>query len=59
MASHPSVKKRQREVMLRERKLEKAAKRAERVNNANTNVPEGVDSDLIGIVPGPQPVPEY
>jgi hypothetical protein len=58
MASNPSAKKRQREVMLRERKREKAAKRAEKVSSEPVHVPEGVDRDLIGIVAGPQPLPE-
>lgn len=44
--------------MLKERKKEKAAKRAEKLSNEPVDVPEGVDKDLIGIVAGPQPVQE-
>lgn len=58
MASNPSMKKRQRETMLRDRKLEKAAKRAAKLEAPAEVVPEGVDKDLIGIVAGPQPVRE-
>ncbi|MFZ5891468.1 MAG: hypothetical protein ACOY0T_10495 [Myxococcota bacterium] len=52
------MKKRQRETMLRDRKLEKAAKRAAKLEAPAEVVPEGVDKDLIGIVAGPQPVRE-
>ena len=52
--------KRARETQRRERAALKAARRAERKAQAeanNTDVPDGVDPDLVGIVPGPQPLP--
>jgi hypothetical protein len=60
MAGNPSVKKRQREIMLQERQREKAAKRAERRDKDETPGADanGEDPDLAGIVPGPQPIQE-
>ena len=59
MASNPSVKKRQREAARAEAQREKAQKRAERKAQRPEGVPlaPGEDPDLVGIVPGPQPIP--
>ncbi|MFK7928528.1 MAG: hypothetical protein AB8H79_10080 [Myxococcota bacterium] len=51
--------KRARETQRRERAELKAARRAQRkaeAENANDDVPEGDDPDLVGIVAGPQPI---
>ncbi len=50
--------KRQREIARQERAREKAAKRVER-NAAKVKLDRaaGVDPDIAGIVPGPQPLP--
>lgn len=54
-----SVNKRLKEKLRQERQRDKAQKRQERRAAAEARVVEpGVDPDLIGIVPGPQPVPE-
>jgi len=57
--------KRQREIRKRERRKEKLARRAERklakeraALNAPDNLP-GEDPDIAGIVPGPQPLPDW
>jgi|JI10StandDraft_1071094.scaffolds.fasta_scaffold4049072_2 hypothetical protein len=52
--------KRQKERQRADKQKEKAQKRAERARDA-TRRPDGeagVDPDLVGIVPGPQPVVE-
>jgi len=57
--------KRQREIRKRERRKEKLARRAERKlakERAALNAPEnltGEDPDIAGIVPGPQPLPDW
>jgi hypothetical protein len=57
MAGNPSVKKRQKEMERRERQKQKDVKRAERRAGAKPErIPGGEDPDLVGIVPGPQPV---
>ena len=60
MAGNPSQKKRQREILQREQRQEKAARRAERkaVKDARDPTAPGEDPDLAGIVPGPQPLPD-
>ncbi len=60
MAGYATAKKRQREATQRERQQEKAARRAQRKQQQEPRVPgpEGEDPDLVGIVPGPQPVKE-
>ena len=49
--------KRQRERALAERRQEKLAKRIETKRNqpSNADATDGVDPDIAGIVPGPQP----
>jgi len=58
MAGNPSQKKRQREILQKEQRQEKAARRAERkaVRDARDPTAPGEDPDLAGIVPGPQPL---
>ena len=59
MANNPSTKKRQREKELQDRRVEKAGikkqRRDERANRAPGE--PGIDPDIAGIVPGPQPIP--
>jgi hypothetical protein len=51
--------KRQKERQRAERKGEKEARRkARQAEKTNVDVPDGVDPDIAGIVPGPQPKPE-
>jgi hypothetical protein len=53
-----SFAKRQKEIARQERAREKNAKRVERKDEKGKSVaPEGVDPDIAGIVPGPQPLP--
>ena len=55
----PSQSKRNRESVLKERRLEKAAQRAVR-KEERANKPDSPDEDpdIAGIVPGPQPQPK-
>ena len=59
--SRPSQQKRQRERQRQERQKEKQAKRqeiaAQKANNPNRA--SGVDPDLEGIHPGPQPLQDW
>jgi hypothetical protein len=55
--SRPTITKRQREQARIAKQKDKAARRAER-SRRDTNVPaapDGVDPDIAGITPGPQP----
>ena len=55
----PGATKRQKELARQEHQREKQAKKAERATNKEKRAREdGVDPDLVGIVPGPQPIPE-
>jgi hypothetical protein len=50
--------KRQKEIARQERAREKAAKRVERKETkSKLDRASGVDPDIAGIVPGPQPLP--
>lgn len=60
--SNPSVNKRQKERQRQERQREKSAKREERKRekeNRPAGGAPGEDPDIAGIVPGPQPPPEW
>ena len=59
--SRPSQQKRQRERQRQERRTEKQARRQEiAAQKANTPSPSGgVDPDLEGIQPGPQPLQDW
>jgi hypothetical protein len=56
MAGNQTFKKRERERARDEKKREKERRRQERKNAPRPDVNSGEDPDLIGIVPGPQPV---
>ncbi len=59
---HPSINKRQKERARQERQKEKEAKREDRKRekaNKPATAPGGEDPDIAGIVPGPQPPPEW
>lgn len=58
--SSTSFSKRQKERERQERQKEKAVKREERKKDKTTKAPgeDGVDPDIAGIIPGPQPVEE-
>ena len=58
---NPGTTKRQREMARRQRaqeKVQKKQQRAQEKKQRSVDVPEGEDPDLIGIVPGPQPIPD-
>jgi hypothetical protein len=54
---NPSVNKRQKERVRQERAREKAEKKKQRRDDQPPRAPgtDGVDPDIAGIVPGPQP----
>jgi hypothetical protein len=55
--SRPTISKRQREQARIAKQKDKAARRAERARRSPGDpAPEGVDPDIAGIVPGPQPI---
>jgi hypothetical protein len=56
--TNPSIQKRQKERERQERQRAKAEKRKQRKDDKASRGPneEGVDPDIAGIVPGPQPV---
>jgi hypothetical protein len=59
-SGRPSQSKRNREVALKEKRLQKEAQRARR-KETRANKPAGEaeeDPDIAGIVPGPQPDPD-
>jgi len=61
MAFHPGATKRQKEAARRERNQKKEEKREQRKREKAEKGPttdSGVDPDIAGIVPGPQPLPE-
>lgn len=59
--ARPTVQKRAKEAAKVEKRREKEARRerrrAERVDRGD--LPGGVDPDIAGIVPGPQPLPDW
>jgi hypothetical protein len=59
--SNPSVNKRQKERQRQERQREKSAKREDRKREKDNKpvTTGGEDPDIAGIVPGPQPPPEW
>jgi hypothetical protein len=58
--TNPSIQKRQKERDRQERQRVKAEKRKQRKDDraARTPTADGVDPDIAGIVPGPQPPAE-
>src|SRR5437868_10771843 len=59
--SRPSQQKRQRERQKQERRTEKQARRQEAAERKATSPsrPDGIDPDLEGIRPGPQPLQDW
>lgn len=59
--ARPTAAKREREKALSERRQQKAAKRQDaKVRKASQDRrPDGVDPDIAGIVPGPQPPADW
>ena len=55
-----SFNKRNKEKKRQEKRLEKEQRRKERAEEKGQRGPleDGVDPDIAGIVPGPQPIPE-
>ncbi len=62
MPQHPGMSKRQKELARKEKNKEKDVRREQRKKEKSerTTQPgqEGVDPDIAGIVPGPQPLPD-
>lgn len=60
MPQHPGMSKRQKELARQEKVKEKDAKRDQRKKEKAERGPteDGVDPDIAGIVPGPQPLPD-
>jgi hypothetical protein len=61
---HPGMSKRQKELARKEKNKEKDARRDQRKKEKADRPPgeagtEGVDPDIAGIIPGPQPPIEY
>jgi len=57
--SRPSVQKRRNEATKMEKKQAKAARKAQReANREARDTADGVDPDIAGIIPGPQPIPD-
>ena len=57
--TRPTFQKREKEKARHQKRMDKAARRAEakeRRSNASTRT-EGEDPDIVGIRPGPQPLP--
>ena len=57
--SRPTQAKRAREKALQEKRQQKAARRQDAKERKDTGPgrPDGIDPDIAGIVPGPQPHP--
>jgi hypothetical protein len=60
MASSKTFQKRQKERARLDKQREKSEKKKLRRDQASTRAPHepGVDPDIAGIIPGPQPIPE-
>ncbi len=62
MAFNPGATKRQKEAARREKHQKKEERREQRkrekAERESNPVAPGVDPDIAGIVPGPQPIPE-
>jgi hypothetical protein len=57
--SRPTISKRQREQARIAKQKDKAARRAEKSRRPHEAAPEGVDPDIAGIRPGPQPPADW
>lgn len=63
MPQHPGMSKRQKELARKEKNKEKDARRDQRKKEkadraGQPGATDGVDPDIAGIIPGPQPLPE-
>ena len=57
--SRPTITKRQREQARIAKQKDKAARRAERAQRPRPEAADGVDPDIAGIRPGPQPLADW
>jgi hypothetical protein len=59
--ARPTAAKREREKTLNERRMQKAARRQDVKMRKATEAPrqDGVDPDIAGIIPGPQPLADW
>jgi hypothetical protein len=59
--ARPTAAKREREKSLNERRQQKAARRQDMKQRKATESPkiDGIDPDIAGIVPGPQPLADW
>ena len=57
--SRPTITKRQREQARIAKQKDKAARRAEKSTQVRREVVDGVDPDIAGIRPGPQPLADW
>ena len=57
--SRPTITKRQREQARIAKQKDKAARRAEKSTQVRPQTVDGVDPDIAGIRPGPQPLADW
>ena len=58
--TRPTAAKREREKALIERRQQKEARRRDSKDRPDGNpAPDGIDRDIAGIVPGPQPLADW
>jgi hypothetical protein len=59
--ARPTAAKREREKSLNERRQQKAARRLDVKQRKASELPppEGIDPDIAGIIPGPQPLADW
>jgi len=57
--TRPTAAKREREKALIERRQQKEARRRDAKDRPETRRTDGVDPDIAGIVPGPQPLADW
>jgi hypothetical protein len=58
--TRPTAAKREREKALIERRQQKEARRRDSKDRQDSNPrPDGIDPDIAGIVPGPQPLADW
>jgi hypothetical protein len=57
--SRPTITKRQREQARIAKQKDKAARRAEKTTQVRRPTSDGIDPDIAGIRPGPQPLADW
>jgi hypothetical protein len=57
--TRPTAAKREREKALIERRQQKEARRRDAKDRPSASRPDGVDPDIAGITPGPQPLADW